>query len=954
MKKTRLDSAQLKRMIFCFIQHLIAAGILLSVASLMLNSYIEVNSIEGSHIYKIFPVENGMEFEESEIYQDLFRASVSDIMQLVAIKNQMETEGVFDGEKTIDITDFARQIGVDGGCRFTVGYELDDLIKWGKRGTTYTTYVMTMSEFINYFGYVIYPENFTVDQYGQLAFDGFYRVGEETLNTGEYPFDDMGQPIESAQPAYYGKDAGDVSIVYEKMQYSGLWQNEFEEMVFSYIMSQGLEGIELLKDDQDRTSVKVSLLDCIYPDMDGNTDFLKKTGNWVDCLTLQKNLSTAIRHFSDNYQQYQVWNRAYQKNHSNVKYVVRLQEDSQMKTFSNIDDITNMEDEDITEIFSEYRRYLIYYPDNLVFMGNTILGEDELYGYLRDYNYPEITHIWLAVDTNYSVPGDAFYNAEALFTRIVPKSWWILIALAVLSLAWIGIGFYLTVTAGVRENEDGSREHFLNHFDKIWTEFLILFSGICVYFAYNGYQYLVRLAEMSCVTEAEMNGLRMSRIYEYLYFIAYGLFLSIACGIIWYSIVRRVKSHNLLTDSFFYRIVLLFSKVFSFVFRHSNSMVSIMLPYNLYLFLNFIGLLGIYQYRNRKLISILILVGLVALNGIVGVILFKNNAERQEIIAGIKRIRDGEVDFKLEVDSLHGANRTLAGAVNNIGEGIGKAVKTSMKDEQMKTDLITNVSHDIKTPLTSIINYIDLLKRLKLKEEPAKGYIDILDSKARRLKQLTDDLVEASKISSGNIILNNERLNLYELIQQGIGEMADKLEDSKLTVICDRKGPAAYIYADSRRMWRVVENLLNNICKYALEGTRVYIDIENEGGRVSASFKNISKQQMNIQPDELTERFIRGDSARSTEGSGLGLSIAKSLVQAQKGEFVIYLDGDLFKVTISFPEFQKPEQLMLSAGQGNIGNSMDRFEVTLSPRDEDSKETDRNEKDPSEQNEADS
>ena len=199
MKKTRLDSTQLKRMIFCFIQHLIAAGILLSVASLMLNSYIEVNSIEGSHIYKIFPVENGMEFEESEIYQDLFRASVSDIMQLVAIKNQMETEGVFDGEKTIDITDFARQIGVDGGCRFTVGYELDDLIKWGKRGTTYTTYVMTMSEFINYFGYVIYPENFTVDQYGQLAFDGFYRVGEETLNTGEYPFDDMGQPIESAQ-----------------------------------------------------------------------------------------------------------------------------------------------------------------------------------------------------------------------------------------------------------------------------------------------------------------------------------------------------------------------------------------------------------------------------------------------------------------------------------------------------------------------------------------------------------------------------------------------------------------------------------------------------------------------------------------------------------------------------------------------------------------------------------
>ena len=768
MRKTRLDRAQLKRLIICFIQHSIAAGILLSVASLMLNSYIEVKSIEGSHIYKIFPVENGMEFEESEIYLDLFRASVSDIMQLVAIKNQMETEGVFDGEKTIDITDFARKIGVDGGCRYTVGYELDDLIKWGKRGTSYTTYVMTLSEFVNYFGYVIYPENFTIDQYGQLKFDGFYRVGEDTMDTGEYPYDELGQPIESAEPVYYGKDQDEVSIVYEKMQYSGLWQNEFEEMVFSYIMSHGLEGIELLKDDQDRVSVKVSLLDCVYPDMDGNVDFLKKTGNWVDCLTLQKNLSTAIQQFSENYQQYQVWNRAYQKNHSNVKYMVRLSEDGQMKTFTNLDDIVNLGDEEVTELFSEYTRYLIYYPDNLVFMGNTILDEDELYQYLREYYYPEITHIWLAVDTSYAVPGDAFYNAETLFNRIVPKSWWILVMLIVLALSWVGVGIYLTATAGVRENESGTREHFLNHFDKIWTEFLILFCGIVIYFGYNGFLYLVELAEMSCVTEAEMNGLRMSRIYQYLYFVGYGVYLSVASGMIWYSIVRRVKSHNLLTDSFFYRILLLFTKVFSFIFRHTNSVVSVLLPYNLYLFLNLLGFWGITQYRSKQLLSVIILFALVALNGIVGVILFKNNAERQEIIKGIKRIRDGEVDFKLEVESLHGANRTLADAVNNIGEGIGKAVKTSMKDEQMKTDLITNVSHDIKTPLTSIINYIDLLKRLKLKEEPAKGYIEILDSKARRLKQLTDDLVEASKISSGNIILNNERLNLYELIQKGI------------------------------------------------------------------------------------------------------------------------------------------------------------------------------------------
>lgn len=300
----------------------------------------------------------------------------------------------------------------------------------------------------------------------------------------------------------------------------------------------------------------------------------------------------------------------------------------------------------------------------------------------------------------------------------------------------------------------------------------------------------------------------------------------------------------------------------------------------------------------------LILIAMVIVDGIVGVFLFRRNAEQIEIVEGIKRIRDGEVDFKLDTDSLHGASRELADAVNNIGEGIRKAVRTSMKDEQMKTDLITNVSHDIKTPLTSIINYVDLLKRLKIQDEPAKGYIEILDGKAQRLKQLTDDLVEASKISSGNLELEKEKLNLTEMINQGIGEFSEKLEGCRLQVVFEENDLPACIYADSRRMWRVVENLFNNICKYALEGTRVYIDMLKTDGQVQLSVKNISRQQMNIRPEELTERFIRGDSARSTEGSGLGLSIAKSLVQVQGGSFEILLDGDLFKVRISFPEYE--------------------------------------------------
>ena len=306
--------------------------------------------------------------------------------------------------------------------------------------------------------------------------------------------------------------------------------------------------------------------------------------------------------------------------------------------------------------------------------------------------------------------------------------------------------------------------------------------------------------------------------------------------------------------------------------------------------------------------AILIMIAMVVLDVSVGMFLFRRNAEQIEISDGIKKIRDGEVEYKIELDKLHGSGRELADAVNNIGEGIRKAVRTSMKDEQMKTDLITNVSHDIKTPLTSIINYVDLLKRLKIQEEPAKGYIAILDSKAQRLKQLTDDLVEVSKISSGTIVFNREKLNLAELLNQSIGEFSEKLEECRLQVIYENHETPAYIYADSSRMWRVIENLFNNICKYALEGTRVYIQMEKQDKKVEVSVKNISKEQMHVRTDDLTERFIRGDSARTTEGSGLGLSIAKSLVQAQGGSFEILLDGDLFKTIISFPEYSETMQ----------------------------------------------
>ena len=289
-------------------------------------------------------------------------------------------------------------------------------------------------------------------------------------------------------------------------------------------------------------------------------------------------------------------------------------------------------------------------------------------------------------------------------------------------------------------------------------------------------------------------------------------------------------------------------------------------------------------------------------SGVFLYLVYKNNVRHQEIIDGIEKINSGEFAFQLNTEQMKGDNLKLAEAVNHIGTGIKQAVETSMKDERLKADLITNVSHDIKTPLTSIINYVDLLKRENVQNDTVKEYIEVLDVKSQRLKQLTEDLVEASKISSGNITLVFERLHVVELMNQIIGEFSEKFQEKNLDVITNFMDKDAVILADGRRMWRVLENLFGNIYKYAMPGTRVYLEVYQISGKIYTAIKNISKQPLNIDAEELTERFIRGDISRSTEGSGLGLSIAKSLVIAQQGEFKIYLDGDLFKVTIVFKQ----------------------------------------------------
>lgn len=265
----------------------------------------------------------------------------------------------------------------------------------------------------------------------------------------------------------------------------------------------------------------------------------------------------------------------------------------------------------------------------------------------------------------------------------------------------------------------------------------------------------------------------------------------------------------------------------------------------------------------------------------------------------IKDIEKGDLEHELDIignDEL----ASIAQSINNISDGLNNSLESQLKGERTKTELITNVSHDLKTPLTSIISYIDILKNNELDEQTTKTYINILDKKAAKLKTLVEDIFEASKISSGDIELHFEKTDIKELLIQSIVELDDKIEASNLDFIIDTPDFPVFSNIDGKRMFRVFDNLITNITKYSLQNTRVYIDVYTNYGYVFISMKNISNHKLNISPNELLERFVRGDVSRNTNGSGLGLSIARNLVEMQYGSLDLDIDGDLFKVTLKF------------------------------------------------------
>jgi len=453
----------------------------------------------------------------------------------------------------------------------------------------------------------------------------------------------------------------------------------------------------------------------------------------------------------------------------------------------------------------------------------------------------------------------------------------------------------------VLEKWDEDKEAVTNQFYK----FLGFFAGLLLSFVY-----LIIIIGRSSFKDKEIHFNSLDRLYTDL-----NIILCIGLIISWFSIIEFIFNRDLyfaiipataIIGSLGLLLVLSLAKHIK-----NKTLIKHTLIYTvIYKIFRFIK--DVYESGTTATKIVLIVVGypiLVALSlflfpvtiGVAAHLALKRVKEFNAIKEGVKRVREGDLNYKIDVEG-NGEFGKLASDINAITEGLHKAVENELKSERLKTELITNVSHDIRTPLTSIITYVDLLKNEK-DPEKTKEYIGVLEQKAQRLKTLTDDLFEAAKASSRSIPVNFEKINIVSLITQGLGELDDKIQELELDFKINKPIDEIFIRADGNLLWRVIENLLSNIFKYALKGSRVYVNIEDLDNEVSLVMKNISAYELNISPDELMERFKRGDESRNSPGSGLGLSIAKSLVEIQNGSFNIEIDGDLFKAIIRFPKY---------------------------------------------------
>ena len=482
---------------------------------------------------------------------------------------------------------------------------------------------------------------------------------------------------------------------------------------------------------------------------------------------------------------------------------------------------------------------------------------------------------------------EGFLPVSRIYDFLTSNVTLITITLIASTLCAVALFIFLLCSAGRKSGLEGV---YLNWFDRIPLDVLAAVFGLAIFLLlevtmYSNFYYLS---------------------YPYVYYVE-PIVLLLASGILLLSfsmsLAGRIKAGRFLENTILNMwvwesvkkaakwVILLFCKAIALLpLIWRVVLIFIVLGIVNIIFMSYIA------YGNAGLLILLAFIDFAFLVGI-GWICYQMKLLKD---AGAE-LAKGNLSYKTDTTGLiwelkeHGEN------LNSISEGMSRAVDERMKSEQFKTELITNVSHDIKTPLTSIINYVDLLKKGEGDSEKSTEYLEVLDRQSARLKKLTEDLVEASKATSGVLKVDKSVNDICELLRQALGEYKDRLAQRDVNVIVREAEKEVNITCDGRLMWRVFDNLLGNICKYSQPGTRAYVDIDRDGERAWVIFKNTSQDVLNITADELMERFVRGDKSRTSEGSGLGLSIARSLIELQGGTFSIYLDGDLFKVIISLP-----------------------------------------------------
>lgn len=796
-------------------------------------------------------------YEDSKSFEQDVNDSVAQVFEQYRIRNLFETDGAYNPDKIIDIMELVPNGQADGKNVSGVAYTLEQLENWGKD-------FVTMDDAGNYGNQVIvcqrndgsyyyyYLKDF-LDQCSRgdltIEFSDAYQSQAEFLKElsedSDYMYGDYDLTI-------YDKDGNAL--------YTDCWN--FGSSIKEEYAPQGAENLLQLVN---ATPELNGMLNTIY-------DNLKDTLNTI---------------YNDSRTYWSGWDNLKEGN-TNFSYIYIDENAKQLYTNrSEYKDYAKSEENirRMTQLPSS--KYMIVYPKLEDFDTNMDISYYTQWTTVRDSEMDqESDNIFAAaVDTSYPVH-DLFYEGKQKFDTEIPLLRMCLILFTVCSLLFVVCIVWLALTAG---RIPGDERLYLTAFDNWKTELsagIIILVWIMATFVMLGSMFT-----LSDIGYSISSGMADMGI---LFF--YGLFTSFCFFIGFISLVKRIKGGLLWKKSLLYAILRFCGEVLqerSVTFREG-----------LLLFGFFCISWAAFLIRNLPMAVIMLLADAGAAWLVLG-----DAIARHRIRKGIEEIASGNLEYQINLNGLRKTNRNMAEKINSIGSGLNHAVDKAMKNERLKTDLITNVSHDIKTPLTSIINYVDILKHSDISDTTIRGYLDILEEKAQRLKTLTEDVVEASKVSSGNISLEYMDVDLGELVQQTEGELEEKFTARDLTVVTKLPDNPAIIYVDGRRMWRVLENVFGNAAKYAMPGTRVYADLTVTDGRVLFSLKNISEQQLNISADELTERFIRGDLSRSTEGSGLGLSIAKSLTEMMGGKFLLYLDGDLFRVNIEFSGKQNMQQI---------------------------------------------